>query len=122
MFDRDDFPHDDFDNVINSVKSSDGNVKYKAAWSNECLEVWFLLHFNYLDVNNGRDWYKRRLSKYLGFRYDKAYPEMYKLLESKTDVAIRNAKRLKDDTVPPSKNVPATNVYELVEELREYLK
>ena len=47
---------------------------------------------------------------------------MYSLLEDKLDTAIRNAKRLVDNDLPPSRNVPATNVYELVEELRAYLK
>ncbi len=122
MFDKDDFPFDDFDNVIRSTQASRGHVKFKSAWSNECLEIWFMLHFNYHDTNNGREWYQKKLSQYLGFKYDKSYAGMFSLLEDKLEVAIRNAKRLIDNTLPPSRNVPATNVYELVEELRNYLE
>lgn len=59
VFDKDDFPYDDFDNVIWSTQASQGPVKYKSAWSNECLEIWFMLHFNYHDTNNGREWYQK---------------------------------------------------------------
>lgn len=64
----------------------------------------------------------KKLSEYLGFKYDKAFVGMYSLLEDKLDTAIRNAKRLVDNDLLPSRNVPATNVYDLVEELRAYLK
>lgn len=47
---------------------------------------------------------------------------MYSLLEDKLDTAIRNAKRLVANDLPPSGNVSATNVYELMKKPRAYLK
>lgn len=45
MYDKDDFPLDDFDNTQYSALSRKDIRKYKVAWSNECIELWFVLHF-----------------------------------------------------------------------------
>ena len=64
----------------------------------------------------------KKLSEYLGFKNNKAYVGMYSLLEDKLDTALRNAKRLVANDLPPSGNVSATNVYELMKKPRAYLK
>lgn len=122
MFDKDDFPYDDFDNTINSASSTKGDTIYKTAWSNECIELWFILHFDFLQSANDRTYYQDRLSHLLGIKYEKSCSNIYDLLEDKTSIAIRNAKSLIDNTLPPSRNKPATKVYELIEELQDYLK
>ena len=37
------------------------------AWSNECIELWFVLHFQELAVNNGREQYQRILKQKYGY-------------------------------------------------------
>lgn len=44
----------------------------EVAWSNECFEVWFLLHFLNLEAAWPRSEYGARLSAALGVRYEKA--------------------------------------------------
>lgn len=45
VFDRDDFTHEQFNNAIAKAQSADMNV----GWSNEAIELWFILHFEYLN-------------------------------------------------------------------------
>lgn len=52
VFDKDDFPDDKFDNAISSAKKID---KCHVAWSNECFEYWYLLHFVYATSAMDRD-------------------------------------------------------------------
>ena len=130
MYDQDDFPLYNFDNTqysINDKECDDADRKFFAAWSNECIELWFILHFQELTANVGREQYKKILNGY--FDYDKAAADTYDILdkhdESSIDLAISRAKKLYEsygEKTSPSKMVPATRVYELVEELRGYLQ
>lgn len=45
MYDKDDFPADNFDNTCYSAEQKIDKREYHAIWSNECIELWFLLHF-----------------------------------------------------------------------------
>ena len=50
VYDRDNFPIDDFDNTWHKcidLNKSDATVTYHALWSNQCIELWFLLHFDF---------------------------------------------------------------------------
>ena len=47
VFDKDDFTPNAFNKAIEKCE----NNGYIALWSNECIELWFLLHFNYLSSN-----------------------------------------------------------------------
>jgi hypothetical protein len=129
MYDKDDFPLDNFDNTQFSIDEKicdDADRKFFAAWSNECIELWFILHFQDLISDVGREQYREILKSY--FEYDKASVEIFDIIDqhekSNIDLAISRAKKLcdsYDEKTPPSKMVPATRVYELVEELRGYL-
>lgn len=129
MYDKDDFPLDNFDNTQFSIEDKecdDADRKFFAAWSNECIELWFILHFQDLISDVGREQYKEILKAYLD--YDKAASDIYDIIDknekSSVDLAISRAKKLYesyDNKTAPSKMVPATRVYELVEELRGYL-
>ncbi len=120
MYDKDDFPLDNFDNTQYSAEERKDKRSYRTAWSNECIELWFVLHFQDLTVNNGREHYQEILKKACG--YEKNMKNLYKLLQDNTELAIRRAKRqyASYGDVPPSKRCPATRVYELVEELKKY--
>lgn len=122
MYDKDDFPIDDFDNTQYSADNrKNDNRLYKTAWSNECIELWFVLHFQELTVNNEREQYQKILKQACG--YQKNLENLYELLKDNTDIAIKRARSQYKSygDVPPSKKCPATRVYELVEELKKYL-
>lgn len=121
MYDKDDFALDNFDNTQYSAESRNDERAYKVAWSNECIELWFILHFQDLNSNVGRERYQEILHNY--FDYKKNLRNIYDLLKEHTQDAIRRAKRQYEEynNLPPSQCCPATRVYELVEELQKYL-
>ena len=131
VFDKDDFKADDFDNAIGRAKN---HSTLHIAWSNEAFELWYILHFQYIDSAPGhdagpaRDYYKARLTELLRplglAKYEKNYPTLYTLLgPQRLQTAIGYAKRLQ--TIHPvgtpcHKRIPATTVHELVELLLSY--
>lgn len=129
IYDQDDFPACNFDNTWDRCEALneqfEGGIRYHAIWSNECVELWFLLHFDYLDTAIGRDQYRDILSERLGRRYDKTDETLFDALLPRMRCAVKNAKLLMSrypEGTPPSQCVPGTNFYELVEYLEAYLK
>lgn len=118
VFDQDGRPQ--FDEAIALAKKEGINVAY----SNECFELWFILHKEYYTAGNGRDNYFEKMSKILGKSYEKAQDGMYDLFKDDTATAISNAKKLlaehaKANITTPSKMKPSTTVHLLVERLQE---
>jgi hypothetical protein len=115
VFDKDDFK--DFDNAITKAE----NNKINVAYSNECFELWYYLHFEYLKSALHRDKYEEKLTKKLGQKYEKNYKGMYDILKDKQKIAIKNAKKLENENIHqnkiPSQSNPSTTVYKLVEVL-----
>lgn len=57
VYDKDSFPVEHFNGVeerANTLNKINPELQYHAAWSNECIEFWFLLHFAYYTANNHR--------------------------------------------------------------------
>lgn len=131
IFDKDDFPSDAFDNTVtrclelNKRYANNRDLKFHAIWSNQCVELWFLLHYEYLVSDISRDKYCEKLSKHFKRKYEKNDPNIFHTLSPKTKTAIKYAKKLikeyKEGT-PPSQMAPSTNFYELVEEFIDYIK
>lgn len=104
-------------------------LQYHTAWSNECIEFWFLLHFAYYTANNHRAEYITFLNdkfKELGIgKYQKNMQDIFGILleYGNPKLAIRYAKRIIKDGEgkTPTEIAPGTKVYELVEELAKYL-
>lgn len=122
MYDKDDFPLDNFDNTQFSAEQRLDKRIFKVAWSNESLELWFVLHFQDLNTNVGRDKYIEILQKYCDYR--KNDPNLFELMKANTDIAISRAKRQYEtypQDTPASQRCPATKVFELVAELKKYL-
>ncbi len=128
VFDKDDFTDEQFNNAIGKCKKDN----FKPAWSNEAIELWFLLHFEYLNTAINRSAYIKKLNKYFGKfsinngKYEKNLKDIYKILKEYGSCknAIANAKKLfeaQPENSSPSKTNPATKVYELVEELLEII-
>lgn len=129
VFDRDAFTDQQFNRAISLCQKN--NIG--AAWSNEAIELWFLLHFEYLNAGITRNQYIKKLNDYFKFyeikhgKYEKNIHEIYEILTEYGDMgqAIKYAKKLKDlndEGTTPAKMKPATMVFELVEALFEYLE
>ena len=132
IYDKDDFPASRFDAVYYSIISKcdeSSSLKYFAAWSNECFEFWFVLHFdNYLSNNNRKEYINYLNKKFQELsigQYNKNDKEIFeKLLKYGNPLlAIRYAKRIINEypTLSPSNIAPGTKVYELVEHLSKFL-
>lgn len=122
MYDKDDFPLDNFDNTQFSAEQRNDTRVYKTAWSNESLELWFVLHYQELNVNIGRKKYIEILEEKCN--YYKSDPNLFDRLRDFTEIAVLRAKKQYESYppgTPPSQRCPATRVYELVEELKKYL-
>jgi len=125
VFDKDENSDDSFHQAIK--KATDNGIK--TAWSNECFELWFILHFQLLETSLPRKDYKGIIEKAISsqlkrnakYTYDKASDKIYSDMDiygNQTN-AIRNAKKLLEkynDKKYASHN-PCTLVFKLVEEL-----
>jgi hypothetical protein len=118
VFDRDSFPAKDFNRALDLASGRDkGDVNI--IWSNECFELWYLLHFEFRNTGIGRKAISKEISKpsRLGRKYDKGDSSVFDLLKEKTETAIKNSKRLLaryGDQLKPERDNPSTNVHELV--------
>ena len=132
VYDKDNFPSDDVNGVVqraNILNQKNPNIQYHAAWSNECIEFWFMLHFAYYTSDNHRSEYKKFLNdkfQELGIgKYEKNMDDIFETLMNggSPKLAIRYAKRIIKDGEgkTPAEIAPGTKVYELVEELAKYL-
>lgn len=126
VYDKDDFPKDDFDNTYYkcvSLSENDDSVIFHALWSNECIEYWFLLHFMVLSSDLNRSEYYPKLSECLGSKYKKNRDDIYVLLKPFIKTAIDNAKKIAENNkgLAPSQCTPGTTVYEIFEMLNSYL-
>lgn len=125
VYDKDDFPLDNFDNTQFEAEAR-RDVHMSVAWSNESIELWFLLHFQDYTVNNGRRDYIERLNKYID--YSKTREDLYDVITGNGSVsdAKRRARQMYENFMirgvsSPSKMYPATRMFELIEELEKYL-
>jgi hypothetical protein len=130
VFDKDSFPDKNFNNAINRAESM--KEKINCAWSNEAFELWYLLHFQFVNTGMNREQYKpfieRELSAKIGkpFKYKKNSKEMYELLQQygNESQAIEWAKRLEElyDNKDFATHNPCTMVYKLVNRLNSLMK
>ncbi len=122
VFDKDDFT--DFNDAIKKARK----LGFKSAWTNEAFELWYYLHFEYLDTGIGRSAYIKKLEEFFrdkmtdeNFRYQKGNPNIYKLLQTygREDLAKRFAKKLRKSYkgYDYATHKPCTMVDILVEEL-----
>lgn len=131
VFDKDDFPLQDFNNAI--TKAAANGVK--VAYSNQAFEYWLLLHFE--DHQGGamhRDLCCEKLDAYLknfGLHYDLdkkiITEEIFEVLinnqKARQNLAKERAKRNYDlfDHSSPALEESSTTVFKLVEEIEKFL-
>lgn len=122
VFDKDDF--DDFNEAIKKAHK----LGFQSAWTNEAFELWYYLHFEYLDTGISRSAYIEKLEEAFrnrmgddGFKYRKGNPDIYRLLQQygREDLAKRFARQLRAlyHGTNYAMHKPCTMVDKLVEEL-----
>lgn len=117
VFDRDSFPDHQVDNAWNKARQH----SIHTAFSNEAFELWFILHFDFINSACSRTEYQRMLSERLGKAYRKNDSSIYRDLRPWQETAIANAEKLlaQYPTRHPSRDNPSTEVHELVQELNK---
>ncbi len=125
VFDKDNCSKEQFNQAEGLAKQK--NIKI--AYSNEAFEIWFILHFQYLDIATSRSEYLTILTKQMqkyGLlnkkeKYKKNREDMYEKLKPYQTTAITNAAKLIQDRDEAKKHPfdanPSTTVQELVQEL-----
>ncbi len=91
------------------------------AWSNECFELWYLLHFQVLQTGVSRNDYTTKLKTHFRRLGGKAYTKncgVFDQILEKQPEAIKNAKQIFQAN--KVENNPSTAVFELVEEINKY--
>lgn len=121
VFDVDDYWKQDKDKFKKSLEIADQN-NIKIAYSNECFELWLLLHFHLVETAISRTDYDKKLKKFfknLDFDYKKNSEKIFAQLLSFQKKAIQNAKKIYTHK-QPNKN-PSTSIFKMVEELNKFL-
>ena len=128
VYDKDDFPKEHFDRTAELCKSrSSVDTTFHAIWSNQCIELWFLLHFMFLQSDLHRSEYWPKITEWLKAKqlgtYFKNRPDMFQVLRPYLDEAIQNAKKLEKINYgkTPSNSAPGTRMHELMGMLRPYI-
>ena len=128
VYDTDDFPAEHINLTADRCRSiSTDETKYHAVWSNQCIELWFLLHFDYFHSDIHRSEYYPKLTGYLAKigagEYQKNRGDIYQVLRPYMQTAVQNARRLVDrnEGRSPAASAPGTMVFELIEALKPYL-
>ncbi len=128
VYDTDDFPNDHVNRTVELCRmESNEETTYHAIWSNQCIELWFLLHFSFMHADLHRSSYWPKLSNIMSSqnlgKYVKNRDDMYEILHPYMDTAIVNAEKLEQINVGkvPSEATPGTQVHTLVKKLKPYL-
>lgn len=123
IFDRDEVSN--FDQIISSAEGKG----IKVAWSNPCIEIWFLAHFGIMPVTTGSVQCCNKLEdtylKNTGRKYVKSDSSIYKLLSQYGNeikaiqlAGSRYKGFINDFGMVPSKMNPSSTLYLLVKELK----
>jgi len=124
VFDRDGFSEEHFNGAIEKASVN----KINCAWSNEAFELWFLLHFQYVNNCMERSKYKSYLGREIrkssgmdNYEYKKNDPQTYHMLKQygNQKQAMERAKKLINNFTCTRYAIhnPCTRVHELIEEL-----
>jgi len=126
VFDKDSFTDDQFNTAI--AKAENNGIQ--VAWSNEAFEIWFLLHFEYVNHAMPREDYQKGLERSIdkargvpGYTYKKNAQDTFDLINSlgSQNQAIGWAKKISKlhEGSKFAKHNPCTTVYLLIEELND---
>lgn len=120
IFDKDDFPDVRVNEAIEIADAND----ISCGFSNQSFELWYILHFQFLDANLHRNEYIKILSKIFKKKYTKNSENFVEFLVTNGDVnlAISRSRKLEEMHLnkTPSESTPYTSVYKIVELLLDY--
>jgi len=121
VYDKDDFPNAHYHEAIDLAQRNG----IESGHSNQSFELWYVLHFQFLQTALHRDDYIHILNRELGFRYTKNSEAVVRHIQETGNVlrAIRWAEELEavHEGQRPADSCPETRVYELVRRLRTYM-
>lgn len=131
VYDKDEFLAEDFNKVAimaEKLNNDSKDITYNVAWSNQCIEYWFILHFDYYESDNDRKYYidylNQKFKELDAGEYKKNRDDIFEILEKfgNADQAVKFAnKRLKEfKGCSDANSVPATKVHLLYTRLKEY--
>lgn len=120
VFDRDSWTPEDFNNAIKNAE----NQGFKVDYSNEAFEIWYILHFEFINTAIPRSDYGSKLTSLLRLPYKKNSEAIYEELFEKQLNAIKNAENLLMYYAPrnPVRDNPSTTVHLLVQELNRFIQ
>ena len=120
----------DYDNAIKKALAEG----YKCAYSNDAFELWFVLHYQYIDQEQLRNFFYKLLNQYWSVNYEKngktkkfarsIYERLLNDEKADQTKAIASADKLHKQHKEKvfHKQNPVTTVYQLVEELNLHLR
>jgi hypothetical protein len=125
VFDRDSFPAQNFNRALQISR----NENIRPIWANEAFELWYLLHFDFVNTAIPRAQYAEMFQRRVGLEYQKNDASIYQRLREHQPTAIRNAARLKKHWIEtrqrgcdPERCNPSTNLQDLVEFLNQLVE
>ena len=127
VFDVDNFLNDNPEEYNKAIAEAKNNG-IKLAWSNECFELWLLLHFQVVSGEIPRKGYHKKLAsafrtQHLGV-YQKNGDKMFENTFNFVDAAIKNANNLPQPNVVTNNHStnPSTGMVPLIETLQGFLR
>lgn len=122
VYDKDDFPDKNYNDAI-TLAQKEG---IESGHSNQSFELWYILHFQFLQSASHRDKYIKTLSGILGAKYKKNSLALAERIHTEGDVtqaiAWANALDAMHAGSTPANSCPFTRVYVLVERLMAYIE
>lgn len=122
VYDKDDFPAEHYHSAI-ALATKEG---IESGHSNQSFELWYVLHFQFLQNALHRSDYIKILTKQFGFKYTKNSKRVvaHLMKNGNLDQAIKWAKELEEmhDEVAESSSCPSTRIYELISRLKGYVE
>ncbi|HWW42240.1 RloB family protein [Pedobacter sp.] len=122
VYDKDDFPDHHYKDAI-ALALKEG---IESGHSNQSFELWYVLHFQFLQSALHRSSYIKTLSEILGVKYEKNMLELAKRIHAegnvKQAIAWANALETMHAGNNAAKACPFTRVYVLVERLLAYIE
>lgn len=119
----------DYNNAIRLARENN----FYAAYSNDAFELWFVLHYQYIDSQLLRFQFYEMLSKRWNLNYEKdgkgkqfcrsIYEKLQNDKDANQDSAIKYSETLleKKENLPYADQNPCTTVFKLVRKLNKYI-
>lgn len=123
IFDLDTINNKDYINILNNTKNK--LTKILPIYSNPCIEVWFILHYEYCDQpfsKRNKKTIGNEVKSYFKNHYNNSYDETNKVIineiAEKYEEAVKNARQLIENQMNCESINPITTIYRIIEVLQ----